>query len=198
VLTGFAKDDPKIRDATLTALLGGGVTGGILGGASGLFGEVSGAAKAAGPKAVRNAILKSIGTKAALGALASGALAGGSAYIGNKAMGVPDDADPTGYTTRGAVGGAIGGGVGGAGIGALAARGKIPLPKKSPDLLRAYAQKLKAMPLSKGAGIGAALGALGLGSLAAYQGADEGMQLDFLNNQMEAEKRKKMREEHGY
>lgn len=186
---GFAKDDPKVRDATLTALLGGGATGAILGGTAGLFGDVRGG---------KNALLKAVGTKALLGALASGALAGGSAYIGNKSMGAPEDDDPTGYTTRGAVGGAIGGGIGGAGAGALAARGKLPLPKKSPEFLRAYAQKLKAMPLSKGAGIGAAIGALGLGSLAAYQGADEGMQLDFINNQMAAEKRKKMREEYGY
>lgn len=183
--TGFDRDDPKIRDATLTAMLGGGTTGAVLGGLGGLF----------DPKGLT---AKGIGTKALLGALGSAGVAGGSTYLGNKLMGVPDDADPTGYTTRGGVGGAVGGGAVGAGLGALAARGKIPIPKSSPEFLRAYAQKLKAMPLSKGAGIGAALGALGLGSAAAYMGADEGMQLDFFHNQVDAEKRRKMREEYGY
>ena len=182
---GFDRDDPKIRDATLTALLGGGASGAVLGAGSGLFGKGSVTAK-------------NIGTKALLGALGSGALAGASTYIGNKALGAPEDDDPTGYTTRGGVGGAIGGGISGAGLGALAARGKVPLPKASPEFLRAYAQKLKAMPLGKGAGIGAAIGALGLGSLASYFGADEGMQLDFMHNQVQAEKLKKMRAENGF
>lgn len=182
--TGFGKDDPRIRDATLTALLGGSTTGGLLGGVAGLF----------SPK---NLSAKGISTKALLGALTFGGIAGGSTYVGNKAMGVPKSDDPTGYTTRGAVGGAVGGGSLGAGLGALAARGAIKMPKDTPQFLRAYAQKLKAMPLSKGAGIGAALGALGLGSVGGYFGADEGMQLDFINNQLEAEKRDKLRREYG-
>lgn len=182
-------DESRIREATLTALLGGGLTGSVMGGLGGLFDSHGGSGKA-------------LKRKAMIGALAGGAagagIAGGSTFLGNKILGAPEEDDPTGFTTRGAVGGAVGGGIGGAGLGALAAREKIPFPKKSPEFLRAYASKLKAMPLSKGAGIGAAVGALGLGSLASYLGADEGMQLDFINNQVKAEKMKKMRSDYGY
>ncbi len=66
-----------------------------------------------------------------------------------------------------------------------------------PKALMPYARELHMLKGGKGAAIGAALGALGLGGLAAYKGADEGMALDFMRNKANEDHRQRMREKYG-
>ncbi len=121
-------------------------------------------------------------------ALLFGGLAGGSTYVGEKLLGEPGDNDLGGHTNRGALGGAIGGGLAGGAGGALL--GAIPkaIEKETPVALRAFKALAKSGP--KGALVGGALGALGTGAAAAYLGADEGMQLDYLNALSKDQKRR--------
>lgn len=161
---------------TIAAIMSGALTGGGISAASSLL---------------KSRKLSDILIPALQGALVSGSLAGGSTYLGEKLLGEPDDHDMGGHTNRGALGGALGGGAVGGGLGAIA--GSIPFKSKvaanvlkdgeiaektSPYALRAFKAIAKSGP--KGALIGGALGALGLGGAAAYLGADEGMQLDYI------------------
>jgi hypothetical protein len=173
------QDREQIRDAALKALMSGGISGAVLGAGS----KVLGGARS----------LKDIAKGAGIAGLASGALSGGAALLGSQIMGAPSDDDPHGFTHRGAVGGAVGGSLLGGGLGAAAAGGLVSLPKgKNGNLIFDYFNKLAARPNRARILKGAALGALGLGTVAGYQGSDEGMQVDFLNEEMKRAKRRQM------
>ena len=170
--------DKDINAATRNAVLSGGASGAAFG---------LGTALLARKKAAQVAMA------ALAGGGAGGALAGGSTYLGSKLMGAPDTNDPSGFTKRAGLGGAVGGGGIGAILGGLIG-GTSAGQKLAPDVLMPYIKSLKGQ---RGAAIGAAIGALGLGGAAGYKGADEGMQLDFIRNQINDAKRKKMREAYG-
>lgn len=176
-------EDQKERLKTL--LLSGAVSGGVLGGAGSLL---------SGAKS-----LGAVGKAAAIGAGLSSALAGTSGYLGEAVMPNPSPDDPAAFTNRGAVGGALAGGLLGAGAGALlgsksgvgrAIQKKI-IDNVGRGVVARGITKLK-KPLL-GAGI---LGTAGA-AIGGYQGADEGMQADYLNNLRQAEKRKLLKEALG-
>jgi len=171
--------DNQVRDATLKALLSGALSGGALGAGGRILG---GARK-----------LSDVMKGAAVGGGISGALSGGSTYLGSEIMGPPKETDPSAFTHRGGVGGAVGGGTLGAALGAGAAGGLIGLPSK--NVVTDYFTKLARKPNLKGILAGAGAGALGLGAIAGYMGSDEGMQVDFLNEEMKRAKRRKMLQE---
>lgn len=144
-------------------------SGALSGGVIGSVGSLVGGAKGFGP----------VGKAAAVGAGLSGGLAGLSGGIGLKAFGSPSEEDGSGYTKRLGAGGAAAGGLAGLGTGAL---------MSIPGVRNILASKLGGGLLSKGVkalkgGIPAAA-TLGVGGAAvgAYQGADEGMQMDFIRN----------------
>ncbi len=182
-----------------------------------LSGAVTGGGISAASSALKARKLSDILIPALQGALVSGSLAGGSTALGEHLLGEPDDNDLGGHTNRGALGGALGGGTVGGALGAVA--GAMPFKAKrataagldsagqllkageegSPWALRAFKSMAKSGP--KGALIGGALGALGLGGAAAYLGADEGMQLDYIkalkNSAEEDERRERMLQQQG-
>lgn len=164
-----------IADAMRTAALSGLAGGAVLGGAGRLIG---GARKFSD-------VLKGMGTA---GAISSG-LAAGSTGLGSVLMGAPDDDDTSGFTHRGALGGAVGGSLLGAGLGALASRGHLRLPVR--NLVTDYFKSLAKQGGGKALLHGAAAGAVGGGLAAGYQGADEGMQLDFIRTELAEQKRRK-------
>lgn len=172
----FEEYSDDVRNASLKAALSGGLSGAIFG---------AGARALSGSKA---ATLKELLKAAGIGAATAGGIAGGSTFVGSSLAGAPEEDDPSGYTKRGALGGGITGGIVGAGLGALAAKGKIGIPAKSPAFLKTYFANLKSSPhaLLKGAGVGALAGGLP----AAHFAADEGMQLDFIKNEMMDKKRR--------
>lgn len=165
-------------DAARQATLSGAASGGALGGISALLGGARSKA----------ALLKA----ALLGAGAGGALAGGTNILGTAIMGEPSEEDATAYTRRGALGGLVGGGLLGAGLGALAAKGKIRIPG-DPNLVSDYFKRL-GMGGAGAAKKGAIAGALGLGAAASYQGADEGMQVDAINQELLRRRKEALRE----
>jgi hypothetical protein len=157
------------RDATLSGALSGGLLGALA--------NIRGTTK-------WTQLLR----PAAIGALTTGALAGGSTYVGDKLMGAPDEDEISPYTNRGMVGGVVGGGLVGGGLGALHGAGALSMPDAVPKLVRDALTKAMS---GRGKILkGAALGAAGTGLAAGYLGADEGMQLDFIQNQLEAARKK--------
>lgn len=153
--------DRELMKLIASGALSGGVIGGV--------GSLVGGAKGFGP----------VGKAAAVGAGLSGGLAGLSGSIGLKAFGSPSEEDGSGYTKRLGAGGAAAGGIAGAATGAM-----MGIPR----LRNFLASKLGGGLLSKGVaalkgGVPAAA-TLGVGGAAvgAYQGADEGMQMDFIRN----------------
>lgn len=169
--------DP-LREKLKDLLLSGGISGAALGGAGSLVGGAKSwgqAAKAAGK-----------------GGLVFGGLAAGSGLMGNLLMGTPDENDSGGNTTRGAVGGALAGGALGAAAGALS---------RSKPVREALLRQVEPGGiLSKGirglrggravtAGLGIA-GAL----IGGHMGADEGMQVDYIDALRRERQRKAMME----
>ncbi len=137
------------------------------------------------------------------GALASGALSGGSTYLGGKLLGAPEEGDPSGYTTRGMAGGILGGGVLGGGLGYLMGSGKFgklartsALAAKAEELIpdnlifEWLRKQAKNPSLAKTAAATATLGGIGAGT-AGYLGSSEGMQLDYLKDQIDAKRRER-------
>lgn len=157
----------------IKAGISGGLTGGALGGI--------GAALSKDPL-TREALIKAMLS----GAATYGGLGAGSTAVGLGLLGKPKQDEPSGYARRGAVGGAVGGSLAGGSLGALVGSGKMKVPQALPSWVAEYASKLKG---GKGALIGAGVGALGLGAAAAYTGGDEGMQLDFIENELRNKRR---------
>lgn len=174
------------RERLKTLLLSGGVSGAALGGGGALVGGAKGLGK--------------VGKAAAIGALLSGGLAAGSGMLGEALTPRGDPDDPQANTKRGAIGGAAAGGVLGASAGALLSAGMGSKKSVGRYLKAALMNNLGRGVLAKGVGkIATPLGgALGVGALGAtvggYQGADEGMQVDFVDNIRKEERRRKMRE----
>lgn len=164
-----------IAEAMTSAALSGAAGGALLGGASRILG---------GTRKFSD-LLKGMGTAGAIG----GGLAAGSTGIGSAMLGMPDKEESHGFTHRGALGGAVGGTLLGAGLGALAGKGHIKAPGS--NLISDYFRNLAKRGGSTGLLHGAAAGAVGGGLAAGYQGADEGMQLDFLRSELEDQKRRK-------
>ncbi len=175
------------RRMALESALSGAFTGSLLGG----VGKVLEGAKAPG----------AIGKAAAGAGALYGGLAGGANYVGSLLLGQPDPDDAgSPYTTRGTVGGGLGGAAVGAGLGALSASdkfralaGKAGLAGKMPDNLIVDAFKLAARPGGRAGLLRAALLGGGLGSLAgSYTGADEGMQVDVIQDELRDKRRRAM------
>lgn len=168
----------QAQSALQQATLSGAGTGAVLGGMSKLLG---------GSRDWRAIALRSL-----LGAGAGAGIAGGSNAVGQELLGPADDSEPTPFTVRGALGGLVGGGLLGAGAGALLGAGKLGrLAAKLPDnliteKLAALASRPGAESAKRAAMLGGAIG----GGVSAYQGADEGMQVDFLRNQALARRRR--------
>jgi len=187
--------DETLKDELLKLILSGAVSGGILGGGGRLL---------SGARSV-GALAKGAG----LGAAVSGGLTGLSGAIGLGVGGSPTEEEGSGYSKRLGVGGAIAGGLAGAGLGALMGSkggraGALSLLQKmgGGDMAREITKGSSVL----GRGIGAlkkpgyAAAGLGLGGSAvgAFQGADEGMQLDFLHNLSREQKEKALRRQMGY
>lgn len=160
-----------MRDDTKKAALSGAASGGLLGLAGSALG--GGGIK----QALRSALL---------GALAGGTVSGGGIAIGDTVMGAPEQGEINPYTRRGA----LGGGIAGAGVGALLggalAKKYLKIPKAT-GITQFFANRQPKMA--------AALGAMGGGLAGAYQAGDEGMQLDFIQNEIDAMGRKRKAEE---
>jgi hypothetical protein len=173
------------RERLKTLLLSGGVSGALLGGGGSLLGGARSIGK--------------VGKAAAIGALLSGGLSAGSGMLGEAVTPRGDPDDPQANTKRGAIGGGLAGGLVGAGAGALLA-GKSGLSRTvKAALMRQTGRGL----LSKGIGkvatpLGGALGIGALGAaVGAYQGSDEGMQADFIENLRRDERRRRLRDEYA-
>jgi hypothetical protein len=154
--------------------------------------------------------LSSVGKAGLTGAAISAPLAGLSGLIGTSLRGTPDEdeiSEGAPWTERSALGGAIGGGLLGGGLGAAAGAGKLrglmaALGRRTnPELRKIVRSGLDELPtdnlfvdyfkgLSDKPGITSAMkGALAgggtLGTIAAYQGADEGMQADIIAQELQ-------------
>jgi hypothetical protein len=168
----------------------GAISGGVVGGATSLLGGA-----------------KSLG-KIAKGGLIGAGLAGGlsglSGALGLKALGSPEEEDTSGYTKRLGAGGAIAGGAAGAGLGALlglSGMGKASMVGRGAryakaGLMSALGRGAAAKGIAKVSSpvAGALLTGLGGAAVGGYQGADEGMQMDFLRNLSIQEKERLLRE----
>ncbi len=180
--------EQTLKDELKKLIASGAISGAILGGG----GSLLGGAKSLG----------SVGKAAALGAGLSGGLAGLSGGLGLGIMGSPEEQERSGYSKRLGVGGAIAGGLAGAGIGALmGASKKGSLLGKGAryakaGVMNALGRGTAAKALDKigSKSTGAIVGGLGLGGLGAYQGVDEGMQMDFLSNMSREQKEKLLRQ----
>ena len=159
-----------MNDSTRNATISGAASGGILGG-------VGSTLAGGGMKAALRAAL--------LGALTGGAVSGAGQAAGSAVLGDPEEGEINPYTRRGV----LGGGLAGAGMGGL--------------LGAALSRKFLRVPGAKGAlsalagkstGRAAGLGALGGGAFGGYQAGDEGMQLDFIQSEMDAMRKKRKAE----
>jgi hypothetical protein len=193
-------DEQKTRKAARNAALSGLVGGGVMAGAGkALSGE-------------RN--LATILRRAAIGGGGAGALAGLGTYAGSKILGAPGEDEPSGYTRRGALGGSVGGGLLGGGLGYLIGAGggrklakafggspiakraaavaheELPLDNLLTDQLKHWAERPSHRAGLKAGGLlGGVLGLTG-GAMA----SSEGMEQDFLENEIRDAKKKRMRE----
>lgn len=184
--------DQTLIDRLKTAALTGAASGGLLGAGSALLG---------GGKSLRG-ILR----KAAIGAAGGGIAAPAAIGAGEAVLGAPEQDEKNPYVRRGLVGGAIiGGGLGG-GISALLASGKkLPLTKMGAfgdkiktalsadniilNKLREYAENPSRSNIVKGTLLGTGIGAFG----GAEFSADEGLNLDAIQNEIEAAKIRKQK-----
>lgn len=179
-----------------------------------LSGMVSGAVLGTGSRLLGNFTKAGDLVKGGLaGAAIGGTAAASSGALGEAILGHPGASEEDPYTRRGAIGGAAGGtilgGLSGAAIGSgtvksfakkyLSESAKAELEGTlRPTGKNILIDALKRNALKgglKGALIGATGGATILGGLAAYQGADEGMQADILANARRKHARKRYRDE---
>lgn len=188
-MTPEEKEDAIAR-ASIRAAASGGLSGAALGAGASLFSPTRG--------------LSNIVKNAGLAGLGMGAIAGGSIYAGSKILGPPTEEEDTGFTRRGGLGGLVAGVPTGALLGGLAGSG---LHNTANDLLELgpnsvakfirkhshsltdnsigdYFKKLGDGPRLPGMLKGAALGAGALGAVSAFSGGDEGLQLDFIHNEI--------------
>lgn len=187
--------DDALKDELIKLIASGALSGGILGAG----GKLLSGAKSIG------AIAKGAG----LGASISGGLTGLSGAIGLGIGGSPSEEEGSGYSKRLGLGGAVAGGLAGAGLGALMGS------KGGRGMALSALQKLGgggiAKEITKGTSVlGRSIGSLGnakyaaagLGTggaaVGAFQGADEGMQLDFLHNLSREQKERMLRKQMGY
>ena len=183
-------DEERLREATKKAALSGGLSGGVLGGATAMM---------SGVRSPGRLLAAALG-----GGAATGGLTGGSIYAGSKAMGVPEADEPSGYALRGGLGGLMAGGMGGALLGALASRARplktltkmaekaeVPVDNLMGDFYKRLTNRPMKEAMAKGSMLGGGIGA-GVG---AFLGSDEGMQLDFIENQLKEARRQRLREE---
>lgn len=157
-------------DSTKKAALSGAASGGVMG----LIGAGMGGSGL--KKALRAALL---------GSGVGATVAGGGTALGSSVLGSPGEGEINPYTRRAA----LGGGIAGAGIGAAlsAALAKKWLKINNPPLSKIFAGKSP----GKSALLGGAVGGL----FGGYQGGDEGMQLDFIQNEIDALARKRKADE---
>lgn len=183
----------KVRDNARDAALSGLLSGAGLGAAASILGG--------------KRRLLDIAKTAVTAGLGSGALSGAATYTGGSMLGPADEEEANPNARRGALGGALGGALLGGAAGAALGRFGVPkallkhmargveavsaLPKGNliTDKLLEYAAK----PGSRSALSGGLLGAGGLGAAASYLGADEGMQLDAIQNEIDAARRRRQR-----
>jgi hypothetical protein len=154
-------------------------SGGLTGAGMGAIGKILGGSRSP---------LGIIGSGLA-GAAVGGTAIPGATWLGEQALGAPEEDDMAPYTVRSALGGAAVGGAGGAlggayigsGLGSAlgkAAPGAAKFFGKNLPLDNIIVDKLKRSGGAKGALLGALLGAAGLGFMA----GDEGQQLDTIRN----------------
>jgi hypothetical protein len=174
--------DDSTKAAMRNALMGA-LTGGAIGG-GGKF--LSGANK-----------MRDIMRAAAAGGALGGTAAGATNVAGNAMMGAPDPEDPSAFKTRGLAGGALLGALAGGGMGAAGAAGKLPLraimakmgiPE---NMITREIAKMAGNPSLSGIMKGAGLGAATVGIPLAYEGFDEGMGMDEVQEQINKEQRRK-------
>lgn len=171
----------RIRDLALS----GGLSGGLLGAAGTVLGGFKKPSE----------LLKSM----LIGASAGAGLSAGSGYVGGELLGEPTPDEQGGHTLRGSLGGAVGGTLAGGALGSLAGLpGVAKRLKPSADSANFITKGLSRFLGPGGLGSakrGALIGALGLGAAGAYQGADEGMQMDFIDAMREKQRQKDKREQ---
>lgn len=185
----------EIEEAAKGAAISGGLSGMLYGGVGNIL---SGGRKL-------SHMLKAAG----IGGLVTASAAGGATYLGSQILGAPEAEDPGAYATRGGLGGLLAGGLTGGALGALVGSGKLQKFAKLPFASK-LAQKAKEgmgenlvtsklMEWAKEGGApaskkGAALLGAILGGTGMAIGSGEGMQVDYLRNQLARERRRKMEE----
>lgn len=124
--------------------------------------------------------------KAALiGSGITGGLSAGTGYVGGAVLGEPQKGEEAPHTIRGIIGGSLAGGAAGATAGSLLGIPKIAEKIKpnvtNKNFLNTAFSNFIGSGGKKSALRGALAGSLGIGAAGAYQGADEGMQMDFID-----------------
>lgn len=182
-----------LLDRLKAAALTGAASGGLLGAGSALLG---GAKNLPG-------VLK----KAAIGAVGGGIVAPAAIGTGEAIMGAPGPDEQNAYVRRGLLGGAIlGGGLGAGAAGLMSAGAKLPLAKLGAfgdkiktamsadnivlNKLRQYAQNPSRSNIMKGVLLGTGIGALAGGEFS----ADEGLNLDAIQNEIDAAKMRRRKQ----
>ena len=179
-----------------------------------LMGALTGGALGAGGKFLTGATkLKAILKAAGIGAGIGGAAAGATNVAGSALMGEPEEGEANPNTRRGLTGGALLGILGGGALGAAGAAGKIPVGLRSllvkmgdelplDNMITRKIGEYGRAPTASGIKKGAAIGAAAVGVPLAYEGMDEGMYYDAMQEELRKAQRKKqieemMREQYG-
>jgi len=157
--------------------------------------------------------LKALAKAGLLGSATTAGLVGLGGAVGQEILGQPTEQEQeegSPWTRRAGLGGAIGGGIVGATLGGLHGAGSLRklaglIPEKilargnralsdipTDNVLFDYLKKLGKRPNVTSAIAGATVGGVGLGGLAGYLGADEGMQADVLEDERRALLKRKM------
>jgi hypothetical protein len=172
------EDEEEAKRNAMQAALSAGVAGSAYGSGFGLLGGATST--------------KQLAKLAAKSGSLSALLGGGGVYLGSKLLGNPSDEESTGFTRRASLGsGLVGAGLGSA-AGAFAGSGLVPKSvSANPSLLSQYVAKLSRAPSAKKALIGAALGGLAGSVGGTAIGSDEGMVIDFINEERKRQMMKK-------